>query len=499
MKLHNVSAEQAREFLLRGKNYSNLELPDYFDFTPMLGDLSDLINSNMHLDVFSKMEKYLSECIRLGPIPEDANYKIVHNKDGQYAWRRFELIHPLIYVALVHLITTDTNWQIIQDVFIKSLAIENFECSSHVPFSENQKADQITNWWEFHEQRALELTLEFEIAGSTDIADCYGSLYTHAIPWALHGREESKKNKSTTSLLGNQIDKLLQAMHDGETKGIPQGSTLMDLLAELVLSYLDHEIFLGISEKKITNFKVIRHRDDYKIFAQTNQDVQEILQVISMTVLGVGFRMNPSKTRVSSDQIQISIKPDKLAWSGVPQGLSLINRVLFIQRFSKEFPNSSKVGFAIQSLAENLDEPNLSSVPNIRAIIAVIVDISFRNPDSFPRCLVLITKILDPLPESQRIEILQVIKAKLDKLPFGELTMIWIQRAALPNTFTFNFEIDLCRKVTNKETVLWPTSWIDDPEIQAFCKTVDVIDRNILASKKSLMSVDELLAFDIES
>jgi hypothetical protein len=34
---------------------------------------------------------------------EKVNYKLFTNKDGQYAWRLFQLIHPVLYVDLVHL------------------------------------------------------------------------------------------------------------------------------------------------------------------------------------------------------------------------------------------------------------------------------------------------------------------------------------------------------------------------------------------------------------
>lgn len=48
---------------------------------------------------------------------EDINYKIVNNKDGTYAWRPFQLIHPAIYVSLVNNITEEDNWELIKGKF----------------------------------------------------------------------------------------------------------------------------------------------------------------------------------------------------------------------------------------------------------------------------------------------------------------------------------------------------------------------------------------------
>ena len=40
---------------------------------------------------------------------ENVDYFIIHNKDGKYAWRPFELIHPILYVKLVNDICESKN------------------------------------------------------------------------------------------------------------------------------------------------------------------------------------------------------------------------------------------------------------------------------------------------------------------------------------------------------------------------------------------------------
>jgi len=44
-----------------------------------------------------------------------ANYTILNNKDGEFAWRRMQLIHPLLYVGLVDVIAN--NWSAIKNYF----------------------------------------------------------------------------------------------------------------------------------------------------------------------------------------------------------------------------------------------------------------------------------------------------------------------------------------------------------------------------------------------
>ena len=69
--------------------------------------------------------------------------------------------------------------------------------------------------------------MEYEYLFQTDIVDCYSSIYTHSIAWALHDKEEVKKklkehSKTDKNLIGNIIDYSLRSMSYGQTNGIPQ-------------------------------------------------------------------------------------------------------------------------------------------------------------------------------------------------------------------------------------------------------------------------------------
>ena len=45
-----------------------------------------------------------------GNFPE-VNYNFIANKDGKFAWRPYELIHPAIYVSLINVICEPGNWE----------------------------------------------------------------------------------------------------------------------------------------------------------------------------------------------------------------------------------------------------------------------------------------------------------------------------------------------------------------------------------------------------
>ena len=66
----------------------------------------------------------------------------------------------------------------------------------------------------------------------------------------MHTKETAKKDRNKKELIGNSIDRNIQSMQYGQTNGIPQGSTLMDFIAEMVLGYIDLELSEAIEKEK---------------------------------------------------------------------------------------------------------------------------------------------------------------------------------------------------------------------------------------------------------
>ena len=269
----DLTYNEAKEFFLKEENYFSVELPEYFIFQGLLENLDkELLNKDLKKD--------LGTAIKVRDL-DDVNYKILNNKDGKLSWRPFQLIHPAIYVNLVHNVTEEKNWETIVNQFKLFSENTNIECHS-IPVTENTeksaKENQIYEWWQNVEQRSILMALEYNHVLHLDITDCYGALYTHSIVWALHGKEDAKKpeNRNKQEFIGNVIDWGIQDMSNGQTNGIPQGSVLMDFIAEIVLGYGDLLLTERLKEKDITDYKIIRYRDDYRIFTKNEQQSAEI-------------------------------------------------------------------------------------------------------------------------------------------------------------------------------------------------------------------------------
>jgi len=71
----------------------------------------------------------------------------------------------------------------------------------------------------------------------TDISQFYPSIYTHSIPWAMHGKNHAKANIGRTQ--GDLIDKAFRQQQDGQTVGVPIGPDSSLTVAEVILSTID--------------------------------------------------------------------------------------------------------------------------------------------------------------------------------------------------------------------------------------------------------------------
>jgi RNA-directed DNA polymerase len=352
-KILELTNIEARAFLLKERSYFNFDLPSYFTFNKLLSDLSNVIEERELEEFYKNINPDNNKPQR--PFPsevEEVNYVLLNNKNGKYSWRPFQLIHPAIYVSIVHKITTEENWLILTNRFLEFQANEKIICESIPVESDDELSDRassVTNWWKNIEQKSIELALNFDYIMHSDIENCYGTIYTHSVPWAIHTKGFSKQNRELHHI-GNKVDKLLRDMSYGQTNGIPQGSVLMDFIAELILGYVDLSLSEKISTTDITDYKILRYRDDYRIFTNNPRDGEEITKFLTEILIELGMRLNGDKTFISSDVIVSSIKPDKLYWNSAKKSsASLQGHLLLIHNLANNYPNSG-------SLRKSLDK-----------------------------------------------------------------------------------------------------------------------------------------------
>lgn len=432
-RILDLNHTDARQFLLKEQSYFNFDLPAYFTFGNLLQAVSAHIGLQELSTFYSTYSNTQGQLKKHSPsVFEDVNYKFLNNKDGKFAWRPFQLIHPALYVSLVNTITEQANWNLIVARFTQFQINPNIRCYSIPLRSDNQQSDRATSvsqWWQAVEQQSLELALKYEYVLHTDISDCYGSIYTHTVPWAIHTKPIAKAQRRDLTLVGNTIDKHLQDMAYGQTNGIPQGSVLMDFIAEVILGYADLELSEKIQHDNLHDYEIIRYRDDYRVFSNNPQTAEHIAKLLTEILIELGMRLNAQKTLVSNNVIRASIKHDKLYWITAKKGAKGIQEhLLIIHKLSEEHPNSGSLSKALGKFynrIKGITETN----QNINVLVSILVDIMFKNPRTYPIASAILSKLLSLIPDNnKKNEILNLISQRFEKIPNTGHIKIWLQR-----------------------------------------------------------------------
>ena len=463
---------EARTFLLKTESYCSLDLPPYIAFGDLINGVHRLLDG-----------KRLTYFRRSTPRDhDDVNYTILHNKDGKYAWRPFQLIHPALYVSLVHAITENDNWKLICDRFQKFATDNKIRCLSLPVMSlsdEKDHAEQVSHWWHEIEQRSIELSLDYAYLTETDITDCYGAIYTHSIAWALHSKGEAKKkeNRTNQNLIGNVIDSHIQDMRHGQTNGIPQGSALMDFVAEMVLGMVDLELSGRLKESGITDYRILRYRDDYRVFVNNPPDGERIVKLLTEVTIELGLKLNPAKTKASNDVVRASIKSEKLAWMTRKQfDKSLQKHLLIIHDHAIHFPNAGSLAIALNNYHKRISRitaPRESPQP----LIAIVVDIAYRNPRTYAICAAILSKLLSFIESNdERLAIAGRIRKKFSQIPNTGHMQIWLQRVTFPLDRQIDYDETICKLVADNPGFLWCNDWISSTDLIAAVNTAKIVN-----------------------
>jgi hypothetical protein len=482
-----MTASQARAFLLKPESYCGIDLPVYFTFARVLSAVTKELSGKALSSMSSKPRDH-----------EGVNYSMLSNKDGRHAWRPLQLIHPALYVSLVQKITEPAQWNVIRDRFKDFQKAANLKCLSiPVEASPTQKdrAAQILNWWQGIEQGSIEFALDYNYAFHADITDCYSAIYTHSIAWAVHGRAKAKAARNDKALIGNIIDSHIQDMRHGQTNGIPQGSTLMDFISELVLGYADLELSDRLKAAGITEFRILRYRDDYRIFVQSPQIGEAILKCLTEVLIDLGLKLNASKTTGAQLVVSNAIKPDKRAWLRGRQGdANLQKHLLVIHAHGHDFPNAGSLTVALTHFHERLNATKRISNPLV--LISIATDIAYHSPKAFPVCSAIISKLLSVLPtKAARVDAIQKIHAKLSQLPNTGHMEAWLQRISHSFVPNLGYKETLCRLVKGDSVALWNNDWITSATLKAAIDPAKIVNKAKLRSLKPIVRPKEIELF----
>ena len=483
-----LSCKEARAFFLKQASYFSNDLPSYFSFDGLLEDVSQVLHGKKLSDYWYRKPRQ----------HESVDYLLLENKDGRYSWRPLELIHPALYVSLVDSMIKPDSWDLILKRLNDFASNPRIRCLSLPVESlsdDKDKAAQVDKWWRKIEQKSIEHSLDYELLIQTDIVDCYASIYTHSISWALHTKPIARKKPKDKRLIGNIIDDHIQDMRNGQTNGIPQGSVLMDFIAEIVLGYADAELTDRLRSELVDDYQILRYRDDYRIFVNSRQDGERILKCMTEAFRSLGFTLSSTKTKFSEDMIASSLKPDKLSWLLRKQGEGGLQKHLLIVRdHSVSYPNSGSLTKALNKYYRRIHRLKEYEFP--LALISIVVDIALRSPRNYPVIAAIIGVLIRLLSTTaEQRDTVEKIRGKFSQHPNTGQMEIWLQRISLEFAPDFCFEEPLCKLVQEQVVPVWNSDWIQSKGLLRAVDAAKIVDQKAIEELSPLLPIEEVELF----
>jgi hypothetical protein len=140
----------------------------------------------------------------------------------------------------------------------------------------------------------VELAARREEYVAADVRAFFHSIYTHAIAWAVHGKDFAKRNRGVKHF-GNVIDLLCRNAQDGQTIGLPVGPDTSRLIAEIVASAIDAQLQKRL---KLRKRDASRYIDDYTLSSAKGLSGEELLAQLRVSVSAFELELNNDKSAI---------------------------------------------------------------------------------------------------------------------------------------------------------------------------------------------------------
>ena len=502
-----LTSTEARKYFMEPGNYCTLDLPEYVNFKPVL----EYVEKTVGDTAFGTLLK--NGAVKPRDF-EEVNHKLLIKKDAKYTFRSIQVTNPYLYFVLVRTITDKWKWSEIKKRF-NAFSRPQIEVAS-IPLvkreaDKNHKAASILNWWEQIEQRGLALSLEYNYMFVTDITNCYPSIYTHSIAWAIHGKDKCKNRafRNNRKAIGNAIDDYIQEMQYGQTNGIPLGSMLFDFIVEIVLGYADMLLADRLKEEGIEDYKILRYRDDYKVFCNRKEDLDKIAFSLQEVLAGLNLQLNAKKTLTTEDLVQNVIKPDKIAYMTAPlyrkykekvitTASTLQQEILYIHQFGKSNPNSGTMLKLLDIFSKRLRaSKHPVSDDELQVMIAILTEVALDSPKVYGMVLHLISYLSDKMEDlANKERVVKAVYKKFTRIPVIGEVQIWMQHITFNMSTAIEYKEPLCKIVAGEKDVkLWNNDWLKDEYVKELPQNkicTDEVRENI----KPVISINEVAMFD---
>lgn len=368
------------EALLRWNYFPNQkkghsELPPLFQTRQFTPDIAELVAAEKHRKSLNGYGLVEYRSTRFNNIP-----------------RTLGLVHPYAHAKLVmHLIN---NWQEYNYIYFN-------DKSAVKPQAYADGRAFVMSYEEYEDKVSKSLKNSFgkNFRAHTDISNCFNSVYTHSIEWAVRGLEEVKKEreeKREQPHWSKELDTLLRQIKRKETNGIPIGPGTSSIIIELILARVDKVL----SDK---NYEFSRYVDDYTCLCETHSEAQSFINDLGNELSKYRLTLGLAKTIIveQPEPLQPSwVSSLTAAKPATAIDQEANHRKLFLSeiihyldyavRLNKETPDGSVLKFAVSSIIRHINNDDKMTIANYITnlawhypVLLPFIDDLIIDPDEF--------------------------------------------------------------------------------------------------------------------
>ena len=234
----------------------------------------------------------------------------------------------------------------------------DYSCSIPVFDNKNSRFVRINSHAEFTRARRERLASSRYIV-KADISRFYSSIYTHSIPWAMHGKPKSKKDRDPNSnvIFANKLDYLIRQSQDQQTIGIPVGPDTSKIVSELIAGAVDVEFKERVGDE-VAGARLV---DDIYLGAKNLDEAEKFLSVYQHSLRQYELDVNENKTNIFEARydlepfwtVEIRREFERFAGSNFPSKTQLSDMTIYLDeivRNANQTGDDGIIKFAIRAI-----------------------------------------------------------------------------------------------------------------------------------------------------
>lgn len=306
----------------------------------------------------------LLQNVQLSKTRKRLGFDLVEYRSTRYnnVSRILGLIHPMAYAKIFAVI--EENVEKIKNSIKDPNSAITIEC--HID------GRMLIMNYEDPETKALtsaEQSFGKKFRAHTDVANCFGSIYTHSVEWAIQGFAEAKAKFAgprQDTHWSSELDDALRSAKRAETSGLPIGPASSSIAVEIILAAVD----CTLREK----YSFVRYIDDYTALCNTHAQAEDFIRDLGKELSKYKLTLNLAKTSVVElpEPLQehwvsalTAALPPLLRDDGQIAFLNTRDAFQFLDhavRLNNSTPDGSVLKFAVSAIARRLKDKTAAEV-----------------------------------------------------------------------------------------------------------------------------------------